>query len=119
MPFRIRVHDCTSLLAASECPVEFSLRGLACVFALVTPYTTSVNSRYRVDCPKRHVSVEVFSPVRGDAAGRPRCRLPARVMLGPGQRRPFVELLSPVVPEPVLPRLEALDDGMPGLPRMV
>lgn len=69
--------------------------------------------------PKCHVSVEVFLPVRGDAAGRSRCRLPARVMRGLRQSRAFVKLLSPVVPEPVLPRLEALDDRVPGLPRMV
>jgi hypothetical protein len=69
--------------------------------------------------PEGHVSVEVFLPVCGDAAGRSRCRLPARVMRRLRQRRAFVELLSPVVPEPVLPRLEALDDRVPGLPRMV
>jgi hypothetical protein len=66
-----------------------------------------------------HVSVEVSLPVCGNAAGRSRCRLLRRVMLGPGERRAFVELLGPVVPEPVLPRLEALDYRVPGLPRMV
>jgi hypothetical protein len=74
---------------------------------------------YRMSSPKCHVSVEVFLPVCGNAAGRSRCRLPARVMRGLRQRRAFVELLSPVVPEPVLPRLEALDDRVPSTPRMV
>src|SRR3982074_830502 len=57
-------------------------------------------------------------PVRGYPTGRPGYRLVCRVAFRLGQRRPLQVAGRPVVPEPVLARLEAADDGGPGLAEM-
>src|SRR3954447_1447885 len=59
-------------------------------------------------------SVQLSLPVGGDAVGGTGHRLVVGVRLGRGERRPVRVLLGLVVPEPVLTRLEAPDDGMAG-----
>jgi hypothetical protein len=59
--------------------------------------------------------VEVPLPVGRDLARRARYRLIEWMVFGRGQRGTLVGLLGDIVPEPVLARLEAPDQGMPGL----
>src|SRR4051812_11247640 len=59
-------------------------------------------------------SVDLAAPVRGHPPGRSRHRLLRRAVLGIGQPRAVVVVLGLVVPEPLLPGLEALDDRMSG-----
>ncbi len=57
-------------------------------------------------------------PVGWDTSGGPRCRLVERVGEGRGELGPIVIVLAVVVPEPVLIRLEAPDDGVTRLTSM-
>lgn len=59
------------------------------------------------------VLVEVPLPVARDLAGRARCWLAERVVLGRGEWRPVDHFVGAVVVEPVLAGLEAADDPMP------
>ena len=60
-------------------------------------------------------SVQVRLPVRRHVTAGPGRGLVLRVVGRWSQRRPVVRLLGAVVPEPVLTRLEALDELVPGL----
>src|SRR5580658_980131 len=57
-------------------------------------------------------------PVGGDPSGRPGHTLVEGMVLGWGEAGPFQVLAGPIVPEPVLPRLEAADDRVTGRLRM-
>ena len=59
--------------------------------------------------------MQMALPVAGYDAIRTRHRLPIRVARGCGKHWTGNELASPIVVEPLLARLVALDDGMPGL----
>jgi hypothetical protein len=56
--------------------------------------------------------VEVSFPIPWHLSGGTGNRLALWVVFGRGERRPFVELLRRVVPEPILSRLEATDDAV-------
>ena len=68
------------------------------------------------DGMKREVAltVQVAHPVAGNRAGRAGRRLLRRVAVRRGQLWPLAVVVSLEVPEPVLARLEALDDGVAG-----
>src|SRR3954471_24061649 len=59
-------------------------------------------------------AVHVLQPVRRDPAGRAGARLLGRTRPGRRELRPVEQVPGAVVEEPVLPRLEALDDVVPG-----
>jgi hypothetical protein len=59
--------------------------------------------------------VQQPQPVVGHATGRAGYGLADRVLLRRRQGRPLAELLGPVVVEPVLAGLEAVDDRVPGV----
>ena len=65
------------------------------------------------------MSVQLFLPVTRDAAGRAGRRLVERVVMRWSENRSLCDLIGPVVIEPVLARLEALDDRMAACHDMV
>ena len=64
-------------------------------------------------------SVQLRLPVVRHVTGRARCGLVQRVGIGRRQGWPLPVLVDGVAPEPVLVRLEALDERMAGVPRVL
>lgn len=67
-----------------------------------------------IAAPIRGSSVEVLLPVGRDPPGGTRRGLVERMVSRRGELRSLGVLLRRVIPEPVLARLVALDDWMPG-----